>query len=679
MKYLWITGFLVLCIALFAFNLTATGDKGAVQTEEIHKVMGQIFQQHLQDKTMTDAIIRDSIRNYIEQFDPAHTYLLESEAAPFLALSDEKVHQILNDYNNNNYTIFNDMDAVFQQAITRARQLREELIKEKAMLFQAPITLKKTASYPKSVVELKNNIQLQLMEYVAIQKRRYGDSYVMKHPVQILETFDARTNQHEDHYLYVDSLGDPLSGQAKESLFSMHVLKAMARSLDVSTDVLSPSEAQEMMIRLEKGYPGIGITLQQRAKGLYITRLTEKGPAARSGEIKPNDKLVVVNGQPVEGLSVEEVMDLLRGVEGSSVNLVLERKTNEEHRYVDKKLDVILQREFIPLQEGRVESSYETVGNGIIGKLKLNSFYRGENGVSSENDMRQAISELDAKGNLRGLIIDLRENTGGFLTQAVKVAGLFITNGVIVTAKYTNGNEIIFRDVENHEAFDGPLVILTSKATASAAEIVAQALQDYGVALVVGDERTYGKGTIQNQTVTDNSGSNYFKVTIGKYYTVSGKTPNHQGVKADIVVPSQFSRYNFGNEYVMNENDRIAPSFNDNLKGVPNENMNWFLRYYVPSLQKKTEKWTVLLPTLRKNSEFRLNKNKDFQLFLRQSGESHVAKKEESEEEGEEANEKNYGQEDLQMAEAVNIVRDMIMLQNRYEEQQTAQIQVKRK
>ena len=155
-------------------------------------------------------------------------------------------------------------------------------------------------------------------------------------------------------------------------------------------------------------------------------------------------------------------------------------------------------------------------------------------------------TKLKSQGNLRGLILDLRSNSGGFLSQAVKVAGLFISDGVIVISKYSNGEEKFYRDVDGKTVYDGPLVVLTSKATASAAEIVAQALQDYGVALVVGDEHTYGKGTIQTQTVTDNRSTSYFKVTVGKYYTVSGHTPQKEGVKADIVVPGRWSKEKIG-------------------------------------------------------------------------------------------------------------------------------------
>ena len=179
----------------------------------------------------------------------------------------------------------------------------------------------------------------------------------------------------------------------------------------------------------------------------------------------------------------------------------------------------------IVVDNGRVDVTSQPFGNGIIGIINLHSFYQGKD-ISSEEDVRNAIDKLQGQGDLRGLILDLRSNSGGFLSQAIKVAGLFITDGVIVISKYSNGEEKIYRDVDSQVAYDGPLIVLTSKATASAAEIVSQALQDYGVALVVGDEHTYGKGTIQTQTVTDNQSSSYFKVTVGKRVRRAGAREN---------------------------------------------------------------------------------------------------------------------------------------------------------
>src|SRR5262249_53796114 len=149
-----------------------------------------------------------------------------------------------------------------------------------------------------------------------------------------------------------------------------------------------------------------------------------------------------------------------------------------------------------------------------------------------------------------GLVLDLRENAGGFLSQAVKVSGIFLSNGIVVISKYSRGDVHFLRNIVGRSYFNGPLVILTSKMSASASEIVAQALQDYGVGIVVGDERTFGKGSIQYQTVTDMSTDLFFKVTVGKYYTASGRTTQIEGVKTDIVVPTHYAPYHIGERYL---------------------------------------------------------------------------------------------------------------------------------
>jgi carboxyl-terminal processing protease len=167
------------------------------------------------------------------------------------------------------------------------------------------------------------------------------------------------------------------------------------------------------------------------------------------------------------------------------------------------------------MRDFRLQAFDEPFGDGLIAKLTLPAFYESEEGSSCEKDMRDALRKLKAKGKVLGVVLDLRENSGGFLNQAVKTAGLFITSGVIVISKYAQGELQYLRDLDGRVYYTGPLLVLTSKASASAAEIVAQALQDYGTALVVGDERTYGKGSIQYQNVTERGSGAFFKVTVG--------------------------------------------------------------------------------------------------------------------------------------------------------------------
>jgi carboxyl-terminal processing protease len=203
------------------------------------------------------------------------------------------------------------------------------------------------------------------------------------------------------------------------------------------------------------------------------------------------------------------------------------------------------------------------------------------------------------------------------------------------------------------------MVILTSKASASAAEIVAQALQDYGTALIVGDERTYGKGTIQFQTVTDDDAKAFFKVTVGKYYTVSGRSTQIEGVKADIVVPTHYASFNIGErflEYPLNS-DQIASVYSDPLTDIDEQSRRWFQKNYLPNIQKKQSMWRQMLSVLKTNSQYRLDHNPNFKLYLSRLQNSR------GEIPSPASQKENWGAQDLQMQEVVNILKDMIFKQ----------------
>jgi carboxyl-terminal processing protease len=255
---------------------------------------------------------------------------------------------------------------------------------------------------------------------------------------------------------------------------------------------------------------------------------------------------------------------------------------------------------------------------------------------------------MKRQGKVYGVVFDMRDNLGGFLSQAVKVSGIFMTSGVVVVSKYAQGEIQYLRNVDPRVYYDGPLVILTSKMSASAAEIVAQALQDYGIGIVVGDPRTYGKGSIQYQTVTDPSAASFFKVTVGRYYTVSGRSTQIEGVQADIHVPTAYAPYNIGERYLEYalKNDQIPPAYIDPLTDIQGSSKMWFQKNYLPFLQKKESQWVQMLPTLKKNSQYRIDHNHNFQLFLKNMDAGTV----------------DIGMNDLQMQEGVNIIKDMISL-----------------
>lgn len=642
----------------------------SLKPSDVNKVMKQIFEQHVDQKEMSSNILKHSFRVYIDQFDPSRIYLLEEEVRPYLDISDGQMNLYMEQYRYNDFNAYVKLNTLIQKGIERARALRVEIQRDKSALFNPSAQELQNhenwlepdlkTPFATSVEELKERIKIQFIHFIMEEKKRFGVEQIMRHEPQTLAIFDRYLQSHENTYLYQNDQGEPLSQAQQENLFILHVLKALANSLDAHTTFYNNNEAYDMKVRLEKEFEGIGVVLQQNVEGaIIIKKIMPGGPAAKSGLIFPNDRILSIDGQKVEDHSLDKIMAMIRGINGSSLTLLLQRSMVGSQ--ANKQLVVTLKREPITVSEDRVNYSYDKFGDGIIGKITLHAFYQGDNGLSAENDVKNAIKELSKKGHLRGLILDLRDNSGGFLGQAVKVAGLFITNGVVVISKYSNGREHYYRDMDGKIFYNGPLIILTSKATASAAEIVAQALQDYGIALVVGDEQTYGKGTIQSQTVTDNNASSYFKVTVGKYYTVSGKTPQIQGVKANIVVPGIYSEESIGEkylEYSLNQ-DSIPPEYKDDLGDVDPSLKSWYLRYYIPTIQPKRDNWGSILPTLRRNSEYRIAHNKNYQTFLKQLKGYNLADAKQFEGDG---SKENYGAEDLQMMEAVNIVKDMIML-----------------
>lgn len=681
LKY-FIISFLVLSNTLFA------QESEQLKQQDISKIMEQIFSEHLGQKEINEEILTHAFKIYIDQFDPDRTYLLQSEVKPLIQIPQNQLAKLIDQYKSGNFSSFEKMNTVIQKSIVRAREYRKEILRNPEEIFKAAENSPSNKTnewldpdlnrlFATDTTQLKSRIKEQMIEFIQAEQKRYGKEQVQRHKVKLLMLLDNSLSNMENSYLYQNSNGTAFNEAQKENEFVLHVLKSLASSLDAHTAFYSNSEAYDMKVRLEKEFDGIGVVLKQTPEGIVISSLIEGGPASKSGQIFANDRIVKVDGKSITNETLPNVMDMMRGTKDSTVELVLERSVAEGDKQTETQVTVDLKRAPIAMKGERIDVKYEKFGNSIIGMITLHSFYQGEDGNGSDEDVRKAIEELDAKGNLRGLVLDLRENSGGFLSQAVKVAGLFISNGVVVISKYSNGDERIYRDMDSKTAYNGPLIILTSKATASAAEIVAQALQDYGVALIVGDEHTYGKGTIQSQTITgQDNATSYFKVTVGKYYTVSGKTPQLQGVKADIVAPGPFSEERIGEEYLDRplKPDSIPAIYKDNLQDIDAGLRTWYMKYYSPTIQKKLTAWRDMLPVLKKNSAYRMEHNKNYQMFIKQlnGGDVDLTLFKNAEDETENKNQ-NYGHEDLQMQEALNVIKDMIYLQGKNRHEQLAQ------
>jgi carboxyl-terminal processing protease len=634
----------------FFFVLCSLSGAFLLKSSDVRETMDEMLAYHVDYKEFSPLLARRSLKIYIQQFDAEKNYLLSSEVKPYLISNDERLKSVVRNYYKDDLSEFAAMNQTIQQAINRARNLRLEIENEliKSNQEPKPVFDQSYVDYASNEEELRPRIKNQLLQILAVEKRNGTlRAWNAEQRQKLFDLWERRFARIENTYL-------PSAGSSEHYL-CMHTLKAMAKSLDAHTSYFSPEEAYEMRTSLEKQFEGIGVVLREGLDGVVIHDMIKGGPAERSGKIATGDLLVEIDGKSMEGASYDDVLKRLQGSGSGRIQLGLRHFTSES----DSQLYYVeLKREKIIMQNDRVQYSYEPFGNGIVGKLNLPSFYESGEGSSCEIDLRAALQELKKRGDLLGVVLDMRENSGGFLNQAVKVVGLFISSGVVVISKYSQGETQYLRDLDVRSYYNGPLVILTSRASASAAEIVAQALQDYGTGIVVGDDRTYGKGTIQYQTVTDSSASSFFKVTVGRYYTVSGRTTQIDGVRADIVVPTLYSALAIGERYLEYplKSDRIPSVYLDPLSDVDPRNKPWFQKNYLPNLQKKLSLWTQMLDQLRENSAYRLKQNKDYLTFLNaierdKKGEIFIP-----------TAQNNWGVDDLQMVEAINILKDMTIL-----------------
>lgn len=627
---------------IMAMSLSAAPAE-LLQQDDVKKIMQQILYQHLDQQAMTKKVLKNSFEVYIDQFDPVRIYLLDEEVDPYLNLTDAQIQTLMDQYRKDDFSAYTTLNTVIQKAVLRARQYRKTLETNENALFQeeAPEPINEERPFARAESQLQRRVEDHILQFIISEEENFGVKKILEHKQAVLANYEDFIREYEDQYLYQEEDGTPIPLAKQENLFTMHVLKALAKSLDSHTSFYDAEEAYDMKIRLEKGFYGIGIIPESTTHGVFVSRILEGSPAAKQAAIKPGDQILSVDGTSTKTLPVKEITERFLSTKGTRVSLTLKRDNTP--------FKVTLKSDLIVVNEDRMDVLSQPYQGGVIGVIALHSFYKGKGGITSEKDVRDAILDLNKDNKLKGLVLDLRNNSGGFLTEAVKVAGLFITNGVVVISKYNDGEEHFYRDMDSRVYFDGPLIVLTSKGTASAAEIVAQALQDYGIAVIVGDEHTYGKGTIQSQTVTNNRGSSYFKVTVGTYYTVSGKTPQLNGVKSDIVVPSDLLYRSVGEEYLENAIDSqktIADAYSDDLADIDPGLKPWFLRYYTPTLQGRTANWQQILPKLRQNSKYRMARDPSYQKFF--NGGSVTLSSEDN---------------DPQLQEALHIVKDMVQLQ----------------
>ncbi|MEJ0005203.1 MAG: carboxy terminal-processing peptidase [Steroidobacteraceae bacterium] len=334
-----------------------------------------------------------------------------------------------------------------------------------------------------------------------------------------------------------------------------NLMNAYARTFDPHSNFFSPRDSEEYRIQMSLNYDGIGASLQQTDDFVQVLNVIEGGPAAVAGTLKPNDRITGVQqgADPmvtdVVGWRLDDVVQLIRGKAGTVVKLQV-LPAGAAPGAAEKML--VFTRNKVNLDAQAAKQEVRTITRGgrtlKIGVITIPSFYQDvaaqaagdPNYRSTTRDVHRLLGELTTAG-VDGVVLDLRDDGGGYLPEATALTGLFIDKGPVVQLKDTTGRVEVLDDPDPGVAYTGPLSVLVNRYSASASEIFAGALQDYHRAYVLG-QRTFGKGTVQNLIPLDRWSqkplSGQITVTIGKFYRVTGESTQHRGVEPDVQLPS---------------------------------------------------------------------------------------------------------------------------------------------
>jgi carboxyl-terminal processing protease len=453
-------------------------------------------------------------------------------------------------------------------------------------------------------------------------------------------------------------------------------LNAFSAALDPHSSYMPAEDLEDFRIRTRLSLEGIGASLRSEDGFTIVANLVKGGAAEKSGLLKVNDKIIAVgqeNGESVDviDMDLQEVVKKIRGARGTVVKLhVLREESNNS-----KKMIVPIVREKIQLVEQQASSHVIEVDTREAGKTKhlkvgvitLPSFYidfegrqkRLKNYRSSSNDTKEQLKVLKEKG-VDAVILDLRSNGGGGLDESISTAGLFFGSGPVVQVKASNGETETYYDPDESTWYDGPLVVMINRHSASASEIFAGAIQDYGRGLIVGDSHTFGKGTVQNlNDLAQKLGA--VKVTVNQFYRASGASTQLKGVNADLVLPSIVDELEIGEKYY----DYALPY--EEIKTAKYSKFN-LTRPFVPELKKRSESriaTDVEFKKIRDEIEkYRKNKEERSRVSLKEKKEEDAKKDKKEAKEEELLNEAAEFslKDDVYLQETVRVAADYVQL-----------------
>lgn len=513
----------------------------AAQEETAVELVEQLEQRHYSKLEYTDELSSQHLDNYLDTLDGGRLFFTAAEVASFDRYRYEMDDTLPKGDLDAAFEIFN---SFHQKMIARLEGLVEQLpTMVDAMRFDVDERYQldpETIAWAKDDAELDERWRLHIKNQVL--NLRLAD----KPADEIVETLERRYNNQLTR----------VSQYNAQDAFQIYA-NALTELYDPHTNYLSPRRSENFNINMRLSLEGIGAVLALEDEYTRVSRIVPSGPADKQGELKPSDRIVAVaqgaDGEFVDviGWRLDEVVNLIRGPKDSVVRLqVLPAKAGADA----ERRSIQIVRNKVRLEEQSAQKRIlelpradgETLRVGVIDiptfYIDFEAMRRGdENYKSTTRDVRRLLGELEEE-NVAGIIIDLRNNGGGSLQEANELTGLFIEYGPTVQIRHSSRR--VWRDGKRLRStyYDGPLMVMINRLSASASEIFAGAIQDYDRGLVVGD-RSYGKGTVQTMVpLTEGQ----LKITESKFYRISGDSTQHRGVVPDITFPSLYDTAEIG-------------------------------------------------------------------------------------------------------------------------------------
>jgi len=525
----------------------ADGLKPTVSQEKVESLVAKLLTTyHYRKVRLNDSLSSVVWDNYLKEVDNSKTYLLASDVAAF----EKYRYQIDDALVNGDLTAAYDLYNVFRKRY----QERSDFVKaqlKKPFSFTADETFntdREKAAWPKTIEE-QNELWRKILKNQELELRlgNRSDSAVVALMSQRYSNLDKAINR-----------------MKSADVFQMY-MNSFAEALDPHTNYLSPSNADRFNQEMSQSLEGIGAMLREDGDYIRVTDVLPGGPAFKSKLLNKDDKIAGVaqgdNGPMVNTMNwqVDDVVKLIKGPKGTVVRLQI-ISPNALAGAPPKEIRLV--REKIKLEEQRAKKEIiELTDNGRpfkIGVINIPMFYRDFEGArkreegfsSTTSDVKRFVEELKGE-KVDGIVIDLRDNGGGSLTEAINLTGLFIPKGPVVQVRESTGETEVYTDPDPSVTYDGPMAVLVNRFSASASEIFAAAIQDYKRGIIVGGQ-TFGKGTVQtlidlNQWLPKEPEKvGQVKMTIQKFYRINGSSTQHKGVTPDIELPSAFSAEEYG-------------------------------------------------------------------------------------------------------------------------------------